>query len=137
MITTTYISQASGSTSDEDLLKLLEQCRRNNTARGVTGMLLFGNTTYVQCLEGDQANVDELLAKISADPRHTALKVLRREPIAARHYSEWSMGFEQVTEGALFQVEGLSNFGLSDFNPEYLESHPEMVHTLLRWGRRA
>ena len=137
MISTTYISQASEDTSDEDLLKLLAQCHRNNTATGVTGMLLFGNTTYVQCLEGEQADVDELLVKIGADPRHTAIKVLRRGPIAARQFSEWNMGFEQVTKGALTEVPGLSNFGLPDFNPEYLESNPEIVETLLRWGRRA
>lgn len=137
MISTTYISQASEGTSDEDLLKILVQCRRNNTATGVTGMLLFGNTTFAQCLEGEEANVDELLVKIGADPRHTGIKVLRRAPIAARNFSEWSMGFEQVTKGALTEVPGLSNFGLPDFNPEYLESNPEIVETLLRWGRRA
>ena len=137
MISTTYISQASESYSDEDLLKLLAQCHRNNTATGVTGMLLFGNTTFVQCLEGEQANVDELLVKIGADPRHTGIKVLRRGPIAVRNFSEWTMGFEQVTKGALAEVPGLVDFGLGDFNPEYLESNPEMVDTLLRWGRRA
>lgn len=137
MISTTYISQASESFSDEDLLKVLAQCRRNNAANGITGMLLFGNTTFAQCLEGEEASVDELLVKISADPRHTWIKVLRRTPIATRNFSEWTMGFEQVTKGALSEVPGLSNFGLGDFNPDYLESNPEVVETLLRWGRRA
>jgi len=135
MIRITYISQATGSPSADALLELLSQCHRNNAARGLTGMLLFGNGTFLQCLEGEQADVDALLGKIAADPRHTGMKVLRRDAIAARQYSEWSMGFEQVTEGTLARVPGLRDFGLSHFNPGFLESHGEVVETLLERHR--
>ncbi len=136
MISSIYISQAVGEPSEDDLFDLLEQCRRNNVKKGLTGMLMYGGGTYLQCLEGEAADVDELLKTIDADPRHTAVKILRRAPIAARQFTDWSMGFEHVTEKSFEESAGLRKLGLSSYNPEYLENNPEMVDTLLRWATR-
>lgn len=134
MISSIYISQAVGEPSEDDLFDLLEQSRRNNVKKGLTGMLMYGGGTYLQCLEGEPAVVDELLKTIDADPRHTAVKILRRATIASRQFSDWSMGFEHVTEKSFAESPSLRKLGLSSYNPEYLENNPEMVDTLLRWA---
>ena len=134
MISSTYISQAVGEPSEDDLFDLLEQCRRNNVKKGLTGMLMYGGGTYLQCLEGVSADVDELLETIDSDPRHTAVKILRRVPITSRQFTDWSMGFEHVTEKSFGESPALRKLGLSSYNPEYLENNPEMVDTLLRWA---
>ena len=137
MISTVYISQATGEPSEDDLFDLLEQCRRNNVKNGLTGMLMYGGGTYLQCLEGESADVDELLKKIYADPRHTAVKIIRRVSITSRQFTDWSMGFEHVTEKSFADTAGLSHLGLGAYSPEYLESNPEMIDTLLRWSARS
>ncbi len=137
MISSIYISQAVGEPSEDDLFDLLEQCRRNNVKKGLSGMLMYGDGTYLQCLEGEPADVDELLKTIDADPRHTAVKILRRVPITSRQFTDWSMGFERVTEKSFADTSGLSHLGLGAYSPEYLENNPEMVDTLLRWAARS
>ncbi len=95
--------------SADALLALVTQCHRNNTGKGLTGMLLHGNGTFLQVLEGEEAVVEPLLAVIERDPRHTNMKTLHRETISSRQYSDWSMGFEQVTDRTLKQIPGLRN----------------------------
>lgn len=131
MIRVTYLSQASSPLSADGLLGLLTQCHRNNTAKGLTGMLLFGNGTFLQSLEGEKEIVDPLIDRISKDSRHRDMKILRRDDITERQYSEWSMGFERVTESTLSDIPSLRNFGLRNFNPEYLSQHGDIVDTLL------
>lgn len=131
MIRVTYLSREAGPLSSDALLELLNQCHRNNTKHGITGMLLLGNGTFLQTLEGEGDAVDTLLDKIARDPRHADMKVLRRDAIDARQFSGWSMGFERVTDQTLAEIPGLRNVGLRDFNAEYLSSHSELVESLL------
>jgi len=101
MIRVTYVSrEAPGLTSDK-LLALVSQCHRNNPDKGLTGMLLHGNGTFLQVLEGDDHVVDTLIGAIAADPRHIDMKIVRREPVTRRQFADWSMGFERVTDESL------------------------------------
>ncbi|MBU6378840.1 MAG: BLUF domain-containing protein [Gammaproteobacteria bacterium] len=135
MIRVTYISQEASPLSADALLGLLSECHRNNTARGLTGMLLFGNGTFLQSLEGEREVVEALMQKIARDPRHTGMKILRQDAIEERQYVDWSMGFERVTEKTLAEIPGLRDLGLRNFNAEYLGKHGEVVDTLLERHR--
>jgi hypothetical protein len=79
MIRVTYLSRASAPLSADDLLQLLQQCHQNNTAKGLTGMLLFGNDTFLQSIEGEKSVVEPLIERIAKDPRHQNVKILRRD----------------------------------------------------------
>jgi hypothetical protein len=135
MIRVTYVSrEAPGLTSDK-LLALVSQCHRNNPDKGLTGMLLHGNGTFLQVLEGDDHGVDTLIGAIAADPRHIDMKIVRREPVTRRQFADWSMGFERVTDESLKGVSGLHDFGLLNFTPEFLSGHDDVVETLLERHR--
>ena len=131
MLQISYISAASEPMSAEQLLALLMQCRTNNVARGLTGMLLYGNGTFLQVLEGDDAVVDRLVDTIGADPRHVGMKQLFRKTIEERQYADWSMGFERVTDASLKQIDGLRDFSEGDFNVEYLATRSDVIDTLM------
>jgi hypothetical protein len=45
------------------------------------------------------------------------------------------MGFERVTESTLAAIPSLRNFGLPNFNPDYLSTHDDVVDTLLERHR--
>lgn len=137
MIRVTYLSRATAPLSADALLALLSQCHRNNTASGLTGMLLFGNGTFLQAIEGEEAAVDALLDRIAKDPRHTDLKILRREAITTRQFADWSMGFERVTDGTLATTPGLRDLGLRNFNPEFLATSDAVIESLLERHRSA
>ena len=136
MIQITYISHATAPMSAEQLITLLQQCLKNNVSNSVTGMLLYGNETFLQALEGDEKAVDDLVEKIKKDPRHTNIQFLHRKTIERRQYSEWSMGFKLVSDSELQQIEGLRNFGEKDFNFEYLLQHDNVVEVLMDHYRK-
>jgi hypothetical protein len=45
------------------------------------------------------------------------------------------MGFERVTEKTLAEIPSLRNFGLRNFNAEYLRNHDEVIEKLLERHR--
>jgi hypothetical protein len=131
MIQVSYVSRLSQPMSSEQLLGLLMQCRVNNSAQGVTGMMLSGNGTFLQVIEGDEPVIDGLVEKIWADPRHAEKKLLHRREISRREYADWSMAFERVSDEAFWAVEGLKSFGVQDFTYEYLIGHQPLVSALM------
>jgi hypothetical protein len=135
MIRVTYVSREVAGLSSDRLLALISQCHRNNPSKGLTGMLLHGNGTFLQVLEGDESVVDSLMTAIAQDPRHTGMTIVRRESVTERQFDGWSMGFERVTDESLKSVPGLHNFGLRNFTPEYLSGHDDVVESLLERHR--
>ncbi len=131
MIQVSYLSRATAPLSPERLLSLLLQSRRNNAARGITGMLLYGNETFLQVIEGEDAAVDALVERIGADSRHSGVKILTRKAVSGRQYSDWSMSFERVTPESLVEVEGLRNFGARDFTFDTLARNETAVEALM------
>ncbi|MFZ5691976.1 MAG: BLUF domain-containing protein [Pseudomonadota bacterium] len=76
-----------------DLLdRILEQSRRNNPPRGITGLLCYTSDVFVQVIEGGRDEVCELFTAIVRDERHTGLRLLSYEEIAERRFPGWSMG---------------------------------------------
>jgi hypothetical protein len=131
MIQTAYVSRAAVTMTQEALLSLLQQCLANNEASGVTGMLLYGNDTFLQVIEGEEAVLDEVVEKIRKDPRHSEIRFLHRKPIEHRQYTDWSMGFKRVSSQGLNAMVGSTAFGAKDFNFDYLTEHETVVETLM------
>ena len=71
---------------------IVEQSRRNNPARGITGLLCFVDDIYVQVLEGGRDAVCELFNTIVRDDRHQGLRLLSFEEIGERRFGHWNMG---------------------------------------------
>jgi Sensors of blue-light using FAD len=136
MIQISYISRAAEPMPPDKLLALLQQCLANNLSSGVTGMLVYGNETFLQALEGDDQAVDELVEKISNDPRHTDIQLLHRRQIEERQYSDWTMGFKRISETELLHIAGLRNFGERDFNFDYLIKNDDVVEALMDHYRK-
>lgn len=136
MIQVSYVSRTIEPFTTEQLLELLVQCQTNNRERGITGMLLYGNGTFLQALEGEDEVIDELVGHIQQDPRHADLKILNRKEIEARQYADWSMGFEQVTDEAIEAIDGLANFAAEDFNFDYLIGHEPVINSLMSHYRQ-
>jgi len=135
MLRVTYLSRETDSFSARGLVELLEHCKNNNPALGVTGMLMYANGTFLQTLEGEAETVETLLTKIERDKRHHGFQVIKRESIDERIYKNWSMGFERLTEAALHDEPALKAFQLDDFNPEFLSAHPSVVENLIQRHR--
>lgn len=135
MIQVSYVSRSNAPMSAADLLALLHECRSKNKRRQVTGLLLYGNGTFLQTIEGEEDVIDRLLDSICKDERHAEIQMLTRREIPERQYSDWSMGFDEISDESLKDVEGLRNFGAVDFTFENLSGNAAVVDSLLQHYR--
>ncbi|HEY2559303.1 MAG TPA: BLUF domain-containing protein [Caldimonas sp.] len=90
---TFYVSRATRSLDDASIEVLLESSRRANAGRRITGCLLFSGRCFAQVLEGERADVQELVARVGGDPRHSDVRVLSEGPRSEREYAGWTMGY--------------------------------------------
>ena len=74
-----------------ELGRLFSAARSHNKKRQITGALLLLGDCFVQTLEGDEDEVQALLARIRADTRHDSLEVLETEMVDSRVFGRWSM----------------------------------------------
>jgi len=65
-----YVSQAASGLEYPDLINILEKSERNNKESGVTGMLSFGDTMFLQVLEGSRRVISQTYNRILLDKRH-------------------------------------------------------------------
>jgi hypothetical protein len=105
-----YASTAASIFKESDIPALLEHARTANAGRALTGMLLYIEGGFFQVLEGDDAVVDDAYGRIKRDPRHSKISLIIREPIAARDFSEWTMGFCTVDSSEAGQLIGENDF---------------------------
>jgi len=73
-------------------------------------MLLHLEGTFFQVLEGAPDAVDGLFGAIRRDARHRQLTVIIREPVAARTFGEWTMGYADITPAELDGIVGANDF---------------------------
>lgn len=85
-----YRSQPFG--FDEAMLAgILMQARRNNRRDDITGALVCRHDLYLQLIEGPEAAIDALFARISVDDRHCALRLALSAEVTERMFPEWEM----------------------------------------------
>lgn len=87
-----YASRAAAPLTESVIGGILEQSRRNNPPRGITGILCHGTEQFIQVLEGGRDEVCELYNALTRDPRHAQVRILFYEEIAERRFSGWTMG---------------------------------------------
>lgn len=75
----------------QDLPGILDWSRTHNPGLGITGVLCLLDGTYMQCLEGEEADVMALFDSIRQDTRHHGATILDRRAIPRRAYPSWSM----------------------------------------------
>jgi len=105
-----YISAARHEFTEQELGDLLNLARARNQEKGVTGMLIYHEGSFIQALEGERAVVERLYEKIGMDSRHTESRVLFRGEIPHRDFENWSMGFYRSEQSKAENLEGFHQF---------------------------
>lgn len=131
MIQITYISTPSRPISTDDLMDILNGARTNNVNIGVSGMLLFTGSNFIQTLEGDEKVVEDLISTIKKDPRHKDLRVIEKKKITSREYAEWTMGFKRIDQEDLRNVPGLNKFFNMDISGDIDANKLKLINAVL------
>ena len=105
-----YVSSANGLFDKAALLDLLNKARDNNRRLDVTGMLLYKDGDFIQLLEGERTTVQALYRTIAGDPRHSGTILILEEDVPERIFSDWSMGFRDLSDPDVQATPGFSQF---------------------------
>jgi hypothetical protein len=127
-----YVSTATHGLSDQELRQILDASVRNNSPHNITGMLLYSAGSFMQVLEGTEADVDASRAIIGKDPRHQDIIELSRTQVPARAFIQWSMGFRVLTAQDAKSWPGFAPFFEHGFNAEMLGAKPGLAMDLLK-----
>lgn len=115
----TFTPTKSNAGIEPNVGRILAKSRINNRRDGLVGVLYFGDGCFFQCLEGEQAAIDALYARLQLDERHKDIKLLSREPISALSYTDWAMKYVPLEK----EMKNLMNGGgLKSFDPYRFDS---------------
>ena len=89
-----YASRTADGVDPDALQQILRQCKDNNPALGITGLLCHCSASgiFIQVLEGGRTAINALYRRIAADERHKDVTLLTYEEIAERRFTGWAMG---------------------------------------------
>lgn len=99
------------------LSEIVRISRRRNSSLQITGVLSYRQGQYFQVLEGSRIEVENLMSKISSDPRHQDLSVFLDVPVTERSFDSWNVSvFEFVDQTPIFK--------------KFIEHHQQLLNAL-------
>lgn len=128
-----YVSSAdSADMSEDELARILESAVRHNTPDGITGMLLYAGGSFMQVLEGERAQVEETYARVERDPRHHDVMMIDAQPVEARDFTQWRMGFRRLGAADAIAHPGYAPFFAHGFNASQIGARPSIALEMLK-----
>jgi hypothetical protein len=116
----TYTSLARLDLQTSDLEDIHRSARELNALDGITGLLVFNGTHFLQIIEGAHDAIDDLLERLRRDPRHSGLEVRDERKVKERSFPDWSMELVRVKAG-YFEARGTIADRLPDTVPEEIQ----------------
>lgn len=86
-----YSSRVARQVRFVDAEEIARSSVERNRRAGLTGLLLYTPSHFIQVLEGEPAAVAATYLHIAKDPRHTQLRVLDEREVDAREFGAWAM----------------------------------------------
>ena len=117
----TYTSLARLDLEASDLEDIHRTAREQNALDGVTGLLVFNGTHFLQIIEGAEEAIAELVAKLRRDPRHTGFEIRDQRKVETRSFPDWSMELVRVRAG-YFEARDTIAERLPDSVPEAIQA---------------
>ena len=134
-----YVSEADKPMSEAELEEILRVSRRNNEAAGITGLLIYKESSrdrhpsFIQLIEGERDAVDATYRRIIKDRRHHNKIPLEQGETPERQFAGWSMGFKNVTPQQLEEVPGFKDVGGESFDSEVFRTRVKSAVELMRF----
>jgi len=91
-----YVSVRSADCSDAEIEKILQSSIKNNGTIDITGVLLYSDKKFLQCLEGDYNQIVGLYDKIKEHKRHKNVVLISLGNVKERNFPSWQMGSKKI-----------------------------------------
>ena len=86
-----YTSVARPDFGQVDMVDVLSVSGNNNHRDGITGFMTFDGRRFLQFVEGEATALNNLMARLQGDPRHSDIEMLVDLPIRQRLCEGWLM----------------------------------------------
>jgi len=88
-----YISDYTGTETELDtaLLNICANAKKKNPNHGISGVLFYHNGNFLQLIEGERDELENLMSIVAKDTRHMNITRLIDEVIEERGFAEWNM----------------------------------------------
>ena len=93
----TYTSLARLDLEASDLEAIHRTAREVNALEGITGLLIFNGTHFLQIIEGAPNAIDDLVERLRRDRRHSGLEIRDQRGVQQRSFPDWSMELVRVS----------------------------------------
>lgn len=104
LLTIIYASSAIDLFSDKDLDNLLSDAIAFNKRNSITGVLLYSDGNFMQCIEGTESSVLKTYERIISSKRHHNIIELYRGQIEHRSFASWAMGMSKPKKSDFYNL---------------------------------
>jgi hypothetical protein len=121
MVRLIYVSEVAEGCGLQDVNDILQISRKNNEEDGITGILFYDGTYFVQWIEGARDKINALYGFILKDKRHGNATILEYSEITKREFQGWSMAYvstENADRNTMFKYSAESTFDPYLMSPE-------------------
>ena len=132
MLFQVYVSAAVTWFSTTELRAMLLKYQANNEAAGITGMLLYKDGNSMQALEGEEAAVRALYARIETDLRPRGMLTIDSGQAPSRQFEGWSMRYFDLGADAALLPAGYHEFSDMPLSEPAFTQSPGRCQTLLQ-----
>ena len=132
--TVTYTSLARLDLTSRELVNIHQTAKRLNALDGITGLLLFNGSRFLQIIEGSESAIDALLERLRRDDRHSAVEQRDVRFVDCRAFADWSMELVEVNASYLLAREEIEAALPADLPPaisELIQSMAKKIATPL------
>ncbi|MFC5047613.1 BLUF domain-containing protein [Aquimarina hainanensis] len=110
-----YVSQAVDQFTPEQQKELSDMASGMNEQHGISGYLYYEKGYFLQYIEGEEKEMDQLFENISNDKRHKLLSFQSIDGIEERKFPFWHM--HRLTKNSLIQIK------MENILMDYLQYH--------------
>ncbi len=125
-----YRSEKASTFPESEIQPMLQKFKTPNTIHEITGMLFYIEGHFIQCIEGSEGNVEQLLSNIIHDPRNTSFSVLSDITTPERRFPTWWMGFKSMSTNELLQQKGFIDISSKETLDRLLNHHQFMLNLM-------
>ena len=95
---------------DTELSSIIKSAKFNNKKAQITGLLFYHNHRFVQLLEGEKAQLEQLMDKLALDKRHKNIERIVDEPLGHRYFDKWHMDSFNINNKEMIDPSALRLF---------------------------
>jgi len=74
-----------------DLEDITQAAKKRNPSLGITGVLFYHQGKFLQLLEGEPDNIDQIMQHINTDKRHNNIQLYIDQNVESRCLADWNM----------------------------------------------